>query len=196
MCLKTDSLYGHIVEETDKGLVYKDDGTKVTDETLRPCLGCHAKIERGSHDPCIANLPGTYMACCGHGLDRTPEHNRPNGYVAFKDGRTIEFSGLFGGERIRQAVDAALAGEELPEGFMYGTRMWWEGLSDAQRQWVWDRVGASLPPLVSQVAQPSEAYLNGKAPWWDGLTDDEREQVKALIPASIAALVEQALAQA
>src|SRR5579875_1074104 len=107
MLFKIDTLYGHIIEDTPQGPVYQDDGAPVDPENPRPCLGCKARLTPGSHDPCIANLPGTYQACCGHGLDRAPNSGRPNGYVGLTDGRTIEFSGLCGGAR-RQAASRGL----------------------------------------------------------------------------------------
>ncbi len=199
MLFKIDTLYGHIIEDTPQGPVYQDDGAPVDPENPRPCLGCKARLTPGSHDPCIANLPGTYQACCGHGLDRAPNSGRPNGYVGLTDGRTIEFSGLCGGARIREAVDAALAGKPLPEGFCYGERMWWEGLSDARRQFVQERIPQALAHLVREVTYgraSAAAFLEGEKPWWEGLTEEQKGAVWSRLPAALALLVQEALAQA
>lgn len=194
MLFDVDSEYGHVVENTPAGAVYRDDRTPVDPANPRPCLGCGARIKSGMHDPCIADLPGTYQACCGHGLDCAPKSGRPNGYVALKDGRTIEFSGLVGGARIRSAVDAVLAGEALPEGFAFGERMWWEGLTDAQRAYVQERIPQSLAALVIEVhGEAPEAFIKGEKPWWDGLSDEEKATVWSRLPASLAALVQEAL---
>lgn len=198
MLLKVDSQFGHVIEETDRGVVYQVDGVLVDGDNPRPCVGCQAKCAHGTHDPCIANLPNTRNACCGHGLDVTPMYKRPNGYVALEDGRTFRFSGLVGGERIRQAVDAALKGEDLPEGFAFDDeKAWWAGLSEAQRQYVQDNTHNGLVELVTEVrnGQPvSPAFLNGEAFWFDGLNDEEKEHVRARLGGMIEGLVQKALA--
>jgi hypothetical protein len=82
-----------------------------------------------------------------------------------------------GGKRIREAVDAALAGQALPEGFQFGKRMWWEGLTEAQRAYVQSRIPDGLVTLVRQAlngAEPNEAFLKGEAMWYEGLTDEEK----------------------
>ncbi|HEY9787398.1 MAG TPA: hypothetical protein V6D17_18560, partial [Candidatus Obscuribacterales bacterium] len=99
MLFEIDTLYGHVIEDTPDGPVYQDDRTFVDEDNPRPCLGCKAKISPGSHDPCIANLPGVYQACCGHGRELTPASGRPAGYVGLRDGRVINFAGTAGGER-------------------------------------------------------------------------------------------------
>jgi hypothetical protein len=199
MLFKIDSLFGHVIEETADGVVYQADGVLVDGTNLRPCVGCKVKCSEGSHDPCIANLPGTLNACCGHGLDVTPVHHNPNGYVALEDGRTFRFSGLFGGARIRQAVEAALKGEALPEGFAYDERKaWWTGLTDLQRQYVHDNTARGLATLVTAVTkrEPSPLFLKGEAMWWDGLNEEEKAQVWARTGKMIDALVREALIQA
>lgn len=191
-----DSEFGHVVENTPSGVVYSDDKTPVDPLNLRPCFGCKLKINRGDQDPCIANLPGTYQACCGHGLAFAPRTRNPNGYAALDDGRRISFEGTVGGERIRAAVAAALAGEPLPEGFTYDeTRMWWDGLTEAQVSYVRANMLRVLEELVRESgATPSEAFLAGKQMWWDGLTQTHKDFVLAGLRAKIAGLVREALA--
>lgn len=194
MLFEKDSIHGHVIVDTDAGPVYEDDGSQVDYASPRPCKGCNLRIANGEHDPCIANLPGVYQACCGHGLDVTPVNKRPNGYAGLEDGRTIYFSGLVGGQRIRAAVAAAIAGEPLPEGFEYGQRMWWEGLTVAQKAYVLERIPSALAALVEKLATPSEAFLKGEAMWWDGLDEDQKAAVWNALPASLTALVQEALA--
>ena len=79
LLFKTDTLFGHVIDDTPAGPVYRDDGSPVDDNNPRPCLGCGATCRHGEHDPCIANLPGTRNACCGHGLAKTPVRGNPNG---------------------------------------------------------------------------------------------------------------------
>jgi hypothetical protein len=199
MLFKVDSHFGHVVEETDKGVIYRDDGALVDWQNPRPCLGCKAKCGEGSHDPCIANLPGTSNACCGHGLDVTPVNHNANGYVALDDGRTFRFSGLVGGERIRQAVDAALKGDSLPEGFVFDEqKMWWSGLSDTQRQYVQANLHAGLVRLVTEVLNgqsPSPQVISGEAMWYEGLAEEQKAQVWARTGDLMQELVQEALAQ-
>ncbi len=192
---KIDTMFGHVVEETPEGLVYQDDRSPVTKETVRPCLGCNAVCGKG-HDPCIANLPGTRHACCGHGRDTTPVSNSPAGYVALEDGRRITFSGLVGGERIRAAVTALLAGDPLPEGFTLDENpMWWAGLSQKQRAYVEKNTPRGLAKLVREAgAKPSKAFLKGKAMWWDGLNDEQKAYVWANLKRMLDELVSEALA--
>ncbi len=103
------------------------------------------------------------------------------GYVALEDGRTFRFSGLVGGARIREVVDAVLRGEPLPDGFVFDEdKAWWSGLSETQRQYVHNNITAGLARVVTAVKNgepPSAAFLAGEAPWWDGLTDEQKEQV-------------------
>jgi len=67
-----DSEHGHVVENSPQGVIYRDDGTLVDSLNPRPCLGCKVRVTHGEQDPCIANLPGTSQACCGHGLALSP----------------------------------------------------------------------------------------------------------------------------
>lgn len=193
MLHKLDSLYGHVIEQTDAGVVYQDDGTLVTPGTTRPCKGCNLAITRGTHDPCIANLSGVVQACCGHGLDRTPQHNSPNGYFALLDGRTVYFSGLVGAAKIREAVDALLKDEPLPEAFEAGPRTWWEGLTEQQMHWVQGQMPALLLELVQMVGEPSPAYLRNEEPWWDGLSQEQKDEVRALLGPNLNKLAKQSL---
>lgn len=195
MLFRVDTQYGHVVEDTPEGPVYQDDRSKVEPGNPRPCFGCAAKITPGSHDPCIANLPGTYQACCGHGRELTPNGNLP-GYAALKDGRFIRFSGCVGGARIREAIELALRNEPLPEGFAVDAdRAWWEGLTDAQREYVQSNVPRGLAELVEQVtgAPASPAFLAGEAPWWEGLTDVQKGLVWNSLKGKLAELVQEAL---
>ncbi len=197
MLFKTDTIFGHIIDDTPAGPVYRDDGSKVDLANPRPCLGCKAHIKPGEHDPCIVNLPGTYQACCGHGLDRSPLGNLLAGYVGFKDGRTMRFSGLYGGARIREVVDTVLQGGQPPEGFEFDAeKLWWEGLSEAQRAYVWGRIPAAILDEVRAVKKGEslpEAVLSGEKPWHDGLTDEEKAAVWGKLRAIMATLVEEAL---
>jgi hypothetical protein len=197
MLRKTDSVFGHVIDDTPAGPVYRDDGSPVDFKNPRPCLGCKAACREGEHDPCIANLPGVLNACCGHGLDQSP-NGGPNGYVAFKSGRTIRFSGCFGGERIREMVDSLLAGGELPDGVAQDKdRMWWEGLSDAQRAYVQERISDGIARIVREVTNGEhscEQFLQGVQPWWEGLGEDHKAQVWARLGGMLIALREEALA--
>lgn len=151
-----DHLFGHTIERTNSGTawVYQDDGTSVDWDKPRRCKGCLVSITVGSHDPCIKNLPGTRQACCGHGLNLTPNGN-PAGYVALKDGRTIRFKGLQGAA-VRQLVDSALKGEPLPQGVLVDAELsWWADLTDAQFDYVWSRLGtpADIADLVREALE-------------------------------------------
>ncbi len=150
----------------------------------------------GGHDPCIADLPGTVQACCGHGLELTPVTKSPNGYVGLRDGRLFRFPGNVGGERIRLAVQAALAGQLLPEGFTFQAQnMWWEGLSDAQRLYVHSRMRSALAELVRDVTGAStvdDDIVSGAKMWFDQRSDAEKEIVRSRVPAAIVLLVQEA----
>lgn len=191
-----NSVFGHVVENSPQGVIYRDDRTLVEDDEPRSCFGCQARCEHGDHDPCITNLPGTSQACCGHGLAVTPRSGQPNGYVALDDGRTFRFLGTVGSERIRAAVDAALKGDPLPEGFTFDEdRMWWEGLSEPQVAYVRAKIAGGIHQLVMEALDgkpPSQAYLNGKAMWWDGMDDTQKEYVLDRTADMLAALVAQA----
>jgi hypothetical protein len=52
-----------------------------TNKRKRICAKCRQLRTKQGHHPCIANLPGVLMACCGHG--------QRDGYVMFVDGRVI-----------------------------------------------------------------------------------------------------------
>lgn len=200
MLFKLDTIHGHVVEDTPNGAVYKDNGTPVDPENPRACLGCNKQVTPGGHDPCIADLPGTYQACCGHGLDKTPLGQMPSGYAALKDGRCIRFSGLCGGQRIREAVEAALKGEALPEGFAFDAdRMWWEGLTENQRSYVHANMTRGLAKLVSEVTgqlPPSERIISGEAAWHEGLDETQKAIVWSKLKSMLAELVQEALAAA
>jgi hypothetical protein len=79
-------------------------------ERMRPCGTCGLALHFpggregqrwwGAHDPCIANLPGVRVACCGHGVaerydDETTRPVETGGvlldscYVGFDDGLTL-----------------------------------------------------------------------------------------------------------
>jgi len=112
-------VHGHLVDVRKEGQFYRDDNARVDYDNLRPCAKCGLCFGKDDHDPCIANLPGTENACCAHGLVESDTRFRPWGYVNLADGRRIEFRDDAGGERIRSAVEAALAGRDLPQGFYY-----------------------------------------------------------------------------
>ncbi len=192
-----DSEFGHVVENSPAGVIYRDDGTLVDGANPRPCLGCQARCAHGEQDPCIANLPGTSQACCGHGLALSPRLQNPNGYVALEDGRTFRFVGTVGGDAIRAAVAAALAGEPLPEGFAYEeNRMWWEGLTEVQVAYVRANMIRGLTTLVTAARDgqsPSAAFLAGEAMWWDGLDETQKTFVLERTPDMLSSLVAEAL---
>jgi len=195
MLFKIDSQYGHIVEDTPQGPVYQADGVLVDESNPRPCAGCNARIS-GGHDPCIAGLTDVYQACCGHGLERTPAGDRPNGYVAFKNGRCIRFSGKLGGAQIRLAVEAVLCGGPLPHGFEFDQeRPWWTGLTDGQRHYVQENIPRALAAQVLKVtgSPASQAFLLGEAAWWDGLTEEHKKAVWANLGTMLAELVQESL---
>lgn len=200
MLFKVDTLFGHVIEETANGVIYRADGVVVDFAQPRPCVGCNIRCDNGAHDPCIANLPGTLNACCGHGLELTPVSKQWTGYVALEDGRTFRFSGLVGGARIREVVDAVLRGEPLPDGFVFDEdKAWWSGLSEEQRQYVHNNITAGLARVVTAVKNgepPSAAFLAGEAPWWDGLTDEQKEQVWSRLGDMMKDLVREALEKA
>lgn len=145
-------LFGHVICEKRCGWVYEDDGSRVDWDQPRPCKGCGLHVKRGEQDPCIANLPETRQACCGHGLERQP-NGILAGYVGLKDGRIIRFSGMLGGPAIRTLVNDALKGEPLPEGVENDKPAWWAGLTDWQYQLVWSswRCPADIDRLVAAV---------------------------------------------
>jgi hypothetical protein len=165
MLFEIDSQYGHVVrKDGDDRAVYVDDGTPVDPRNPRPCLGCGAKIKEGEHDPCIANLPGTQYACCGHGLDRAPRHGAPNGYVSLQDGRCFRFSGCTPAHLIKAAVHLALAGQALPDGFEYeAKKAWWEGLTEAQKAYVIANIPRELARLVRESGCTPNALPGGTA---------------------------------
>jgi hypothetical protein len=190
-----DALFGHVIEDSEGGPVYKEDGVRVDLDHLRPCAHCGARSELGSHDACIANLPSVRQACCGHGLDCLPGSDRPAGYVELEDGRVLEFSGRCGGTRIQEAVKAAVTGEPLPAGFCYGERVPWKGLSHAQREYVQRRALAELARVVHEVGGrelAEEGLLKPDEPWWVGLTKEQKSCVWAKMRAKVAELAEEA----
>jgi len=185
MLFKVDTLFGHVIEETANGAVYRDDGSKVDGNNLRPCFGCKAKCQPGEHDPCIADLPNTLNACCGHGLETTPVSGSQPGYVGLTDGRIIRFAGNLGGDRIKAAVAAACANQALPEGFQVTETAWWGGLTQDQVNLVHAKIPLYIAKLVKSVSgvTPS-AFLNGEAPWWVELSDDQKNQIWDLLSAN------------
>jgi hypothetical protein len=197
MLFKIDSMHGHVIEQTETGVVYKADGEPVDFACPRACFKCGAHVANGAQDPCIVNLPGTVQACCGHGLERSPEGNKPNGYVGLKDGRTFRFLGTVGGERIRLAVAAALAGQSLPEGFKFdAARMWWEGLSEDQRAYVHNGMRPGLAEIVRDITGSNavdDDIVSGAKMWYEGRSDKEKDIVRSRIPAMIEGLVSEAL---
>ncbi len=199
MLFPIDTLYGHIVIDTPDGSVYQDDQTPVTPATLRPCLSCGEKCTGGEHDPCILNLPETEAACCGHGLERSPNGNLP-GYVSLKDGRSLRFSGTVGSSLIRKAVDAALACEELPSGFYFDEqKMWWAGLTNTQRQYVYDRMTSMLANIRQELrpnepSSISQKIIDGKMLWYEELTQAEKDIGFSAIPNFLGELAKEAIA--
>lgn len=176
MLFDVDDLFGHVINRDGDGAVYADDGTTVDFANPRPCLGCKAKCVSGQHDPCIANLPSTRNACCGHGAPTRPTNDSPSGYVALEDGRTFRFLGTVGGAAIRAAVEAVLRGDPLPEGFTMDEDLpWWHGLTDAQKAYVQSSIVRGLRELVVESgATPSVAFDAGEAMWYDGLDDEHK----------------------
>jgi hypothetical protein len=120
-------------------------------------------------------------------------HKSPNGYVGLKDGRTFRFLGTVGGERIRGAVEAALAGQTLPEGFTFDAeRAWWECLSEPQRAYVHHGMRPGLAEIVRDIVGAQavdDDIVSGARMWFEGRSDEEKEAVKMRIPAMIERLV-------
>jgi hypothetical protein len=194
MLFKVEDQFGHRVEDTESGVIYQSDGSLVDKTNPRPCFGCKARCKNGEQDPCITNLPGTLQACCGHGVELSPR-GYLNGYVALTDGRTIKFSGLVGGAAIRNAVEQALAGEELPAGFAFeDTRMWWAGLSVRQREYVDAHMLHGLSTLVEAVndGYASPLILTGEAMWYEGLTEEQKTSVRGKLGQMLQDLVTEA----
>jgi hypothetical protein len=179
MLFDVDDLFGHVINRDGDGAVYADDGTTVDFANPRSCFGCKARCVNGQHDPCIANLPSTRNACCGHGQATRPTNDNPSGYVALEDGRTFRFAGTVGGAAIRAAVDAAIRGEALPEGFVYDEELpWWHDCTDEQKAYVQANIVRILRELVVESgATPSAAFDAGEAMWWDGLDEEQKSFV-------------------
>lgn len=185
MLFKIDTLFGHVIEEREDGVVYQDDGSRVDGNNLRPCLGCNLKCNQGEHDPCIAGLPDTLNACCGHGRELTPVSGNLSGYVGLKDGRIIRFAGNLGGERIKEAVAAALADQPLPDGFAVTEKAWWGGLSQEQVNLVHTKLPLYIARVVEAVSgQTPNGFIYGDDPWWTGLSDEQRSRVWKLLSAN------------
>lgn len=149
-----DDLYGHIIVRKRRlGWVYRDDGTAVDPANPRPCKRCQLPVQRGCPDPCIAGLPQTRQACCGHGLHLNPRQDLA-GYFALDDGRRVRFSGeKFDGAAVRSMVEGVLMGDPLPEGAVFDEPMWWRGLTKAQYDYVWARL--TSPADVDWLVQES-----------------------------------------
>jgi hypothetical protein len=190
-----DTHYGHIVEDDGTGAVYQDDRTPVDDNNPRPCKGCGVNITPNSHDPCIANLPGTSQACCGHGTERTPRGNLA-GYAALSDGRTIRFSGCMRGKGVREAVLALQQGLLLPEGFeLDENRAWWEGLTAEQVQWVRQNIPRGLAALITELKggeAPSDRFMRGEAMWFEELDETQKQLGWSRMGGMLAGLVQEA----
>ncbi|MBK9141072.1 MAG: hypothetical protein IPM23_01150 [Candidatus Melainabacteria bacterium] len=197
MLFKRSTLFGHVITEGDDGEpIYEDDGSKVKGN-LRPCFGCKARISSGEHDPCIADLPDTMHACCGHGRDRTFS-GAPSGYVALNDGRCFRFLGTESGEAIRMAVDAARAGEDLPPGFVFDAEnMWWKDLTEAQIDFVYANLREGIFHLVRRLSQgrfPPDQYLvDNEMMWFEGIKD---EDLKLAVLAEMRGVMEELVAAA
>jgi hypothetical protein len=116
------------------------------------CSSCGCAPTLDGQDACIANLPATVFACCGHGDAGTADYPEgatyvivdvenpvkyKQGYASLLDGRTLRFPGTVGGKRIRAVVEALLDGEELPSDFAWDDKPgWWTGLKNkAQFNW-------------------------------------------------------------
>jgi len=71
-------------------IIYADNKILIKDDFYRYCLKCKEKPNEEGHDVCIANLPGVFSACCGHGIEE--------GYIVFDNG--IRIRGKFKIENI------------------------------------------------------------------------------------------------
>lgn len=87
-------VFGHSIDMIDGVWRYRDTGEPVAYHTNgvgplvpaeRACPACKRSQTAAGHDPCIANLPGVWAACCGHGVE--------SGYVAFDNG--VRIGGMF-----------------------------------------------------------------------------------------------------
>jgi hypothetical protein len=78
----------------------------------RRCPVCDERETPDGHDPCIANLPDVFAACCGHGLPC----GRQSAYVMFKHPKRPN-EGTFNGTLYRGAALDFFAehGREVPE---------------------------------------------------------------------------------
>lgn len=199
MLFKKDEMFGHIIVDTENGVIYEDDGTSVDFANPRPCKKCGLHIGEGEQDPCIANLPCISAACCGHGLV-SEEERRPHGYVAFNDGRCLRFCGNEGGERIRAVVNSIIAGEAPPIGFEFDAeRMWWEGLSEAQCAYVRSHLTEGLAHLVREATDASELdkrIVQGEIMWYTDLSEEQKNFVLARQKGMLVGLVQRALKSA
>ncbi len=61
MLFKVDTLFGHVIEETDHGVVYQADGALVDAANLRACAGCKVKCASGEQDPASPICPARSM---------------------------------------------------------------------------------------------------------------------------------------
>ena len=197
MLFEKDTLFGHVIIDTADGPVYEDDGSKVAGN-IRPCFGCKLAIQQGEHDPCISGLPGTKNACCGHGRETTVTSGGPSGYVALEDGRCFRFAGIKSGDEIRAAVDAALAGGNLPDGFVFDQEnMWWTGLTQSQVDYVHAHTREGIFRVVRKITEgqfPPDEYLSDEALFWaDGIDD---QGVKNQVLSELGAMLDELVAEA
>lgn len=89
MSKKPTYRYGHLAyiggDLPNNKLAYRytDDDSLVGIGGNKACNKCKKfPKDFGGHDPCIANLPGVFRACCGHGVKK--------GYIKFIDGTVIK----------------------------------------------------------------------------------------------------------
>lgn len=69
-CLHVSSyVLGNRVEYAN-GVWRYEDGTPYDGRPMRPCPRCGRGPTPDDHDACLGNIPGTFSACCGHGVHR------------------------------------------------------------------------------------------------------------------------------
>lgn len=76
-----DDAIGKYRYESDDSVIELDDIDVPIPHKLCPKCGLNP-ADFGGHDPCIANLPGVVLACCGHGVKK--------GSIRFENGIIIK----------------------------------------------------------------------------------------------------------
>jgi len=59
---------GHVIFYDGKDWRYKDNGNRLQDELIRPCIRCGHYPSIEGYDACLDFIEGVSSACCGHGV--------------------------------------------------------------------------------------------------------------------------------